>query len=71
MPGEVYTEFGEPEFIELELTKVFVEDVAGCLKGGRLIQLITSELGVHRTGHVAPCTTDDVLMTLLEGSASS
>ena len=35
MPGEVYADFGEPEFEELELTKVFVEEVASCLKGGQ------------------------------------
>ena len=32
MPGEVYADFGETELEELELTKIFVEEVAGCLK---------------------------------------
>ena len=70
VPGEVHADFGQAEFEELELTKVCVEEVAGCLKGGHLISLITSELGVH-TGHVTPRTTDGVLTTLLEGSAFS
>ena len=30
-----------------------------------------NELGVYRTGHVAPCTTDGVLTTPLEGGAFS
>ena len=32
VPGKVYADFGETELKELELTKIFVEEVAGCLK---------------------------------------